>query len=74
MHSLALPTQGFRPFEPLAPRKADLPDTYPPGRICALGACGCPEGPARLSIYNPNETCEVCTGKLKRIAARAARQ
>lgn len=71
--SVALPTQGFRPFEPLVSPK-DIPATRPKGRRCALGACGCLEGPAILSIFNPADTCSVCTVKLKRIAERAARQ
>lgn len=73
MPALAIPTQGFRPFEPpVAPK--DRPDTYPKGRRCALGACGTPDAPTILSIYNGGETCSVCTVKLKRIADRAARQ
>lgn len=70
--SVALPTQGFRPFPTADPKSA--PDTYPPGRRCALGECGC-DAPALLSIYNPNETCCVCTVKIgRRIRELAAMQ
>lgn len=62
---------GFRPFEIAS--KADAPDTFPKGRRCALGACGCEEGPVILSIFNPGETCAVCTQKIDRVARLACR-
>jgi hypothetical protein len=70
--TVAIPTIGARSIEP-KPDPRDRPDTYPKGRRCALGACGCDEGPVELSIYNPNETCSVCTPKIARLVRTAIR-
>ena len=65
--SVALPTQGFRPFEPLvAPR--DRADTYPRGRRCGfftVHAHGVDECPTILNQYNPGPYCLLHAQKLE---------
>lgn len=53
--------RGFS-VEP-APRPCETPDLAPRGRVCAQGGCA-----TVLSVYNPNETCWLCTDDLNRVA------
>lgn len=63
--TVALPDiRAFRPFETAS--TADAPETFPKGRCCAMHDCD-----TRLSIYNPNETCWLCTVKLDRLVRLA---
>lgn len=46
---------GARPLQAVPRRKADLPPTFPKGRICKEPACE-----TILSVFNGTETCSAC--------------
>lgn len=54
------------------PRRAELPRTWPRGRVCSA-ALVCPPG-TRLSIYNAEDECYQCDVAARREERRAERE
>lgn len=46
---------GARPLQAVPRRKADIPPTFPKGRICSRPGCWHP-----LSVYNQGPECNSC--------------